>query len=63
MSVFVVNFCELKACLHWRINNRCVLNSMLIAPAIKYTLNLHNSTVCEVRKQVNQYRLEHMLEK
>ena len=62
MSHFVVNCCELRACQHWRINNRCVKHGMAIVSSIKYLANMHDSSVCKVREQIDKYRLEHLLE-
>ena len=62
MSHFVVNYCELRACQHWRIGNKCTKNKLLIADSIKYVANMHDSSICEVRKQTDKYRLEQMLE-
>ena len=62
MSHFVVKYCELRACQHWRIDNKCVKNNMSIAGSIKYVANMHDSSVCEVRRQIDKYRLEKMLE-
>ena len=62
MSHFVVKYCELRACQHWRIDNKCVKNNMSIARSIKYVANMHDSSVCEVRRQIDKYRLEKMLE-
>ena len=62
MSCFVVNYCELRACQHWRIYNKCVKNNMSIVDGAKYVKNLHNSSVCEVRRQIDKYRLENLLE-
>ena len=62
MSHFVVKYCELKACQHWRIDNKCVKNKMPIANSIKYIANMHDSDVCEVRRQIDKYRLVQMLE-
>ena len=62
MSCFVVNYCELRACQHWRIDNKCTKNNVSIAKSLKYVTNLHNSKICQVRKQVDQYRLKNLLE-
>ena len=62
MSYFVVNYCELRACQHWRIGNKCTKNKLPIAASIKYVANMHDSSICEVRKQTDKYRLEQMLE-
>ena len=62
MLRFVVNYCELKACQHWRIDNKCTKNNMLIAQSLKYVANMHDSSVCEVRRQIDEYRLKNLLE-
>jgi len=62
MSYFVVNYCGLRACQHWRINEHCVKNGMSIPKNISQVMHIHNSSVCEVRRQVDKYRLEHLLE-
>jgi hypothetical protein len=62
MSCFVVNYCDLRACQHWRIDNKCIKHNVSMADSAKYVINLHNSSVCEVRKQIDKYRLEQMLE-
>jgi len=62
MLHFVVNYCELRACQHWRIDNKCTKNNLPIADSIKHVANMHDSSVCEVRKQIDKYRLEQMLE-
>ena len=63
MSYFVVNSCGLRACLNWRMGDTCAKNNMLISSQIAYLANMHDAQVCEVRKQLDQYRLEQMLEK
>ena len=63
MSFFVVKSCALKACLNWREGNTCVKNNMHIASQLKYIANMHHSSVCEVRRQIDIYRLENILEK
>ena len=62
MSYFVVKYCEIRACQHWRINNQCIKNETLISDSLKYSADMHNSNICEIRKQIDKYRLEHMLE-
>ena len=62
MLYFVVEICELKACQHWRLGDNCVKHNASIADSIKYCSNLHDSKRCQVRKQVDTYRLEQMLE-
>ena len=62
MSNFVVEYCALKACQHWRIGNNCTKHNKSIADQLEYVINLHNSDVCEVRRQANLYRLDNLLE-
>ena len=62
MLRFVVNYCELKACQHWRMNNKCTKNNLLIAKSLKYVANMHDASVCEIRRQIDEYRLENLLE-
>ena len=63
MSNFVVKYCSLTACQHWRLANKCAKNGMSMADSVKYLANMHDSSVCEVRKQLDKYRLEQLLEK
>jgi hypothetical protein len=62
MSCFVVNYCELKACQHWRIDNKCVKHNTSISQGAKYVQNLHSNSTCQIRQQIDKYRLEHLLE-
>ena len=62
MSCLVVNYCVLKACQHWRIDNKCTKHNLSIADNAKYVTSIHNSSVCEVRRQIDKYRLENLLE-
>jgi hypothetical protein len=62
MLCFVVNNCELRACQHWRIGNKCTKHNLSIIENAKYVQNIHNSSVCEVRRQIDKYRLENLLE-
>lgn len=63
MSFFVIKSCQLNGCLHWRVGDKCAKHDMWIPNHIKFTANMHDSSVCEARKQINKYRLEQMLEK
>ena len=36
---------------------------MHIASQLKYIANMHHGSVCEVRRQIDIYRLENILEK
>ena len=37
-------------------------NNQSIQNSIKYVANMHSSSVCEVRRQIDNYRLENLLE-
>ena len=62
MLHFVVKYCELRACQHWRIDNKCIKDNQPTASSLKYVANLHNSSVCEIRRQIDEYRLKNLLE-
>ncbi len=62
MSNFVVNYCKLRACQHWRIDNKCIYHNQSLADSFKYVANMHDSSICEVRRQIDKYRLENLLE-
>ena len=63
MSFFVVKYCTLKACLNWRIGGKCTKDGKDIPKQMKYVVNIHDSSVCEIRRQLDKYRLENLLEK
>ncbi len=63
MPYFVVNFCDLKACQSWRLGDKCAKNGFDVKWQIAYLTDLHNSNICEIRRQVDQYRLNQLLEK
>ena len=62
MQNFVVKKCEMRACLYWRLGDECIKDGMNISKSIKYSSHLHNSEICQIRKQIDVYRLTHMLE-
>jgi hypothetical protein len=62
MSVFVVNSCLLKGCLYWRLNDQCAKHGMPVQATIERTSQLHTAESCQVRQQMNEFRLTHMLE-
>ncbi len=62
MSCFVVKYCESRACQYWRLDDKCVHHNRSIADSIKYIANMHDSKVCQIRKQIDQYRLKNLLE-
>lgn len=62
MSFFKVEFCDQKGCLSWRFGNTCVKDGMNIKRTYKYVLNSHDEKICQIRKQVNIYRLEKLIE-
>jgi|ETNmetMinimDraft_3_1059899.scaffolds.fasta_scaffold187390_2 hypothetical protein len=62
MSYFVVKNCEMRACLYWRLGDKCIKDGMNISKSTKNSSHLHNSETCQIRKQIDVYRLTHMLE-
>ena len=62
MSCFVVNYCELRACQHWRIDNKCIYDKRSIPESLQYVANIHDSSICEVRRQIDRHRLDNLLE-
>jgi len=67
MSVFDVPKCETRACLYWQVGDGCVLTGAIIAhragSAHANMFYIHDSNICQVRDQINKYRLETMLER
>jgi len=62
MSNFVVQYCPMRACQQWRLGNKCSLHGFDIAKNMQYVANMHDSSICEVRRQIDQYRLKNLLE-
>ena len=62
MLFFDVEFCTFKGCGNWRDSNKCAKHTMYILTQIKYVANIHDSVTCQVRKQVDVYRLNRMIE-
>ena len=54
MSNFVVQYCPMKACQQWRLGNKCSLHGFDIAKNMQYVANMHDSSICEVRRQIDQ---------
>jgi len=64
MSFFVVKKCTTKACLLWRIGNQCVRDGASMEFILKYNIAItHPVSICEVRRQMDNYKLERLLEK
>lgn len=64
MSFFVVKKCTTKACVLWRLNNQCAQDGLHIQTAInRNKANTHPASLCEVRRQINLYKLKNLLEK
>ena len=61
MFLFVEN-CPQKACLHWRTGNLCVKHHAFIPQQMQWLANIHDATTCQVRKQIDVYRLTKMIE-
>ena len=62
MSNFVIEKCELKACQWWRLGDKCIKNGSSISHAVQYSANLHNHEICQVRQQIDIFRLTNMIE-
>jgi hypothetical protein len=62
MSNFVVQYCPMKACQQWRLGNKCSLHGFDVAKNMEYVATMHDSSICEVRRQIDQYRLKNLLE-
>jgi hypothetical protein len=63
MLFFDIKFCSSKACLNWRPSNKCIKDSMHIPTAVNFIANIHDASTCEVRKQIDIYKLTNILEK
>jgi len=63
MSFFDIKICTQRACINWRIGDICAKDNMYIPNYIKYSANIHDSEMCEVRRQINTFRLQELLEK
>ena len=53
MQYFVINECTYKGCANWRVNNKCVKDSMSIDAVVRFAKLLPNSQYCEVTRQIN----------
>jgi hypothetical protein len=62
MSFFAIKNCEMRGCQHWRIDDKCFKDKKSIGLTIRYVYTTHPPEVCEMRKQVGEYKLKHMLE-
>jgi hypothetical protein len=62
MSNFVVHYCPMKACQQWRLGDKCSLDGFDINKNMQYVANMHDSSICEIRRQIDQYRLKNLLE-
>ncbi len=62
MLFFAIDSCTQRGCINWRLNNQCAKDSMSIPANKNYIANIHDNATCEVRKQIDKYRLEEMLE-
>ena len=63
MSNFVINYCALKACQHWRLHNKCSKDGLPVTKqSLGYLANIHDNSKCEIRRQIDKYRLENLLE-
>ena len=63
MLFFDIKYCALKACQNWRIGDKCAKDKMHIPTAVTFIANMHDGSICEVRNQIDIFRLNEMLEK
>jgi len=61
-AYFHVPRCKNKGCLKWRVGNECSYDYHLISVIAAWEANIHDSEFCEVRKQIDLFRLEKLLE-
>ena len=57
MSLFVIKKCEIRACQWWRLGDNCIKNGSSISHAVQYSSDLHSAELCQVREQINKYRM------
>lgn len=62
MQYFVVNFCTLAGCRYWRHGDKCAKNGMDIENQVSVLNRMHESESCQIKQQMDVYRLTHMLE-
>ena len=62
MSNFVVHYCPMRACQQWRLGDKCSLDDFDITKNMQYVANMHDSSICEIRRQIDEYRLKNLLE-
>jgi len=61
MFLFIES-CTQRACLYWRTNNLCMKHDTYIPSQMQYLANIHDASTCQVRKQIDVYRLTEMIE-
>ena len=62
MLQFVVKKCELEGCNHWRPGNQCAKNGLSIESQLQFAAMMHDGEECQIRSQLNKYRLTNILE-
>jgi len=62
MEHFKIAKCTIAACKNWRRGNKCAKDGFSIARTIHLVSNIHSADVCQVRYQINIYRLNNLLE-
>lgn len=62
ISVFVVPKCKVRGCQHYRQGDRCAKDGFSIEAQMRFVAMMHESDLCEVRRQMNTYRLNKMLD-
>ena len=53
MQYFVINECTYKGCVNWRINNKCIKDSVSIDVLVKFSKLLPDSRYCTLTRQLN----------
>ena len=59
---FNVTECNKSGCQSWRIGNKCTWHGMSMEFLFKTKIRLHDPVTCKVRRQLDIYRVEEMLD-
>ncbi|MEA2037078.1 MAG: hypothetical protein U9O94_06190 [Nanoarchaeota archaeon] len=61
MQYFVVNKCTESACRYYRFGDNCAKNGMDIQMQIDTITNIQENHICEVKRQMNIFRLAKLI--
>lgn len=53
----------MQGCQLWRTGYQCAKHGTEIEPAISVLANIHDESICEVRRQINIFRMHDLLER